>query len=198
MTERNYHNPAALAAMATGDFANAIAAATPGGIERQEAAGQRSLVSSFKRLPKDMDRATAEALGFVYGADEDELFVTVTAPEGWRMEATDHSMHNRIVDAAGNERGGVFYKAAFYDRRADGYWLTRFSTERKYDDEGGYLLKVVDRVGGAILNSEAVAGRTDGEDWEARHAREKAAEDRAFAFIEATHPDWRSPIAYWP
>jgi hypothetical protein len=198
MTERNYHNPAALAAMATGDFANAIAAATPGGIERQESAGQQSLVSNFKRLPKDMDRATAEAHGFVYGADDDELFVTVTAPKGWRMEATDHSMHNRIVDAAGNERGSVFYKAAFYDRRADGYWLTRFTTERKYGDEGGYELRVVDRVGGACLYSEAVDGRREDEAWDARDERQTAADKRAAAFIEATHPDWRNVLAYWP
>ena len=46
-------NPAALAAASRGDLANALIASTPGGIERQEAAGQRTLVESAM-LPKEI------------------------------------------------------------------------------------------------------------------------------------------------
>lgn len=44
--------PAAIVAALAGDTSNALAAMTPGGIEAQEAAGQRALVASTT-LPKD-------------------------------------------------------------------------------------------------------------------------------------------------
>ena len=71
-------NSATLAAASRGDLANLLVASTPGGIERQEAAGQRMLVASAM-LPKEIHGATREqltALGFKFGADVDELFVT--------------------------------------------------------------------------------------------------------------------------
>ena len=39
-------------------------------------------------------------------------------PQGWTRRATDHDMHSEILDEAGKIRISVFYKAAFYDRRA--------------------------------------------------------------------------------
>src|SRR5262245_36184498 len=110
--------PAALSALAKGDFENFIAASTPGGIEAQEKAGQAELVRSAK-LPKEgYLRETAEALGIVFSGDIDDLFVAVTLPTGWRLQATDHSMHSDLLDEQGRRRAGVFYKAAFYDRAA--------------------------------------------------------------------------------
>lgn len=121
-------NLAALAAASRGDLANALVASTPGGIERQEAAGQRTLVDSAM-LPKEISGATREqltALGFKFGADVDELFVTCELPPGWTTRGTDHSMHSDLLDEQGRKRAGIFYKAAFYDRRAD------MSMERRY------------------------------------------------------------------
>lgn len=90
-------------------------------IERLEAEGQRQLLKSTK-LPVDMsgERDKFEALGFVFGEVDpnDELFVDAVLPEGWNRKETDHSMWTKIVDDRGFERVGVFYKAAFYDRRA--------------------------------------------------------------------------------
>ena len=48
----------------------------------------------------------------------DDLFFNVVLPEGWEVRETDHSMHSDLFDAEGKRRGGIFYKAAFYDRRA--------------------------------------------------------------------------------
>lgn len=95
-----------------------------GAILRQEAEGQRQLVNSDK-LPTDMGgpgaQAEFEALGFTFGAEVpgDPLFRTATLPAGWTRQASDHSMHSHILDQHGRRRVGVFYKAAFYDRRAD-------------------------------------------------------------------------------
>lgn len=93
-----------------------------GHIEAQEARGQQELVASTD-LPSDT-RGTDEAfiaLGFSFGEPHahDPLFRPTTLPQGWTKTGTDHSMHSVIRDEQGRDRVGVFYKAAFYDRRAD-------------------------------------------------------------------------------
>lgn len=103
-----------LLVLATGD-SNAV-------IEGQERAGQAQLVHS-DRLPThldDSDQAVFEALGFTFGEPDpsDSLFRPATLPEGWKREAADHAMWSYIVDELGRRRVAIFYKAAFYDRRA--------------------------------------------------------------------------------
>lgn len=115
-------SPAALKALLSGDNKNFLAASTPGGIEAQEREGQ--IEQSFKdTLPKEMrgcTRADFEAMGIEFlGPDEDELFLKVKFPPGWRKRATEHSMHTELLDNEGRVRANIFYKAAFYDRRAN-------------------------------------------------------------------------------
>ncbi|WP_406168945.1 hypothetical protein [Streptomyces sp. NBC_00996] len=98
----------------------------PGGsdqaIAEQERAGQAQLVNS-EQLPTDLngdDQAAFEALGITFGEPTpgDPLFQSATLPEGWKREAADHDMWSYVVDRLGRRRVAVFYKAAFYDRRA--------------------------------------------------------------------------------
>ncbi|MFE3052303.1 hypothetical protein [Nocardia sp. NPDC059239] len=98
----------------------AMADGTDKYITDMEAAGQQQIVSS-SQLPKKGPWPEAEALGFIRGDDVpgDDLFVFATLPDGWKKVATDHAMHSKIVDEREVERVSVFYKAAFYDRRAD-------------------------------------------------------------------------------
>lgn len=147
-------NPAALSAAAKGDFANAIIAATPGGIERQEKAGQQALVASTD-MPKEMSpsREAFEKLGFKFGDDVDELFVKATLPPGWTRAATDHSMHSDVLDEKGRKRVGVFYKAAFYDRRADAHLVPRYRIDRDYDLPADELEVVVRDAGTEIYRT---------------------------------------------
>lgn len=91
-----------------------------GGMERQ---GQQQLVHS-DRLPTKVQHGTDEdflALGFTFGDPDpaDPLFRPATLPEGWSREGSDHAMWSYIVDTNGRQRVGVFYKAAFYDRKAE-------------------------------------------------------------------------------
>lgn len=94
-------------------------------IAGMEAAGQRQLVNS-DRLPVDMRvglngaRSEFEALGFTFGDPDpdDPLFCQATLPDGWRREPSEHDMWSYIVDETGTRRVEVFYKAAWYDRRA--------------------------------------------------------------------------------
>lgn len=92
----------------------------PNGIEAQEAQGGREMANATT-LPAEMrpGRAEFEALGFTFGepVKGDDLFVHATLPEGWERQA--HSaLWTHIMDERGIRRVVMFYKAAFYDRRA--------------------------------------------------------------------------------
>lgn len=89
-------------------------------IEAQEARGQKELVES-QHLPTHGLHEVARVLGIkvIDRVDGDDMFSRVELPEGWKVEPVpDHSMWSRLVDSNGVERAAVFYKAAFYDRRA--------------------------------------------------------------------------------
>jgi hypothetical protein len=91
-------------------------------VEAQEARGQRELVASdqIPVLLRNCTEADLTALGFVLGErnDDDPLFRDATLPAGWSKQPTSHSMWSEIVDDRGVVRFNVFYKAAFYDRKA--------------------------------------------------------------------------------
>ncbi|MGW6292446.1 hypothetical protein [Streptomyces sp. NPDC055058] len=125
------------------DPANAllmVAASTgPGGagqaIAEQERAGQAQLVHS-EQLPTGLDgddEAAFEALGFIFGEPTpgDPLFRQATLPEGWRKVPSDHDMWSHVTDQLGRRRASIFYKAAFYDRRA----FMRLNTLHAYVSE---------------------------------------------------------------
>ena len=134
-----------LAALAADNDADFLAAIMPGGIERQEAQGQAKLVASAM-LPKEMDgitRPELEALGFIFGTDADELFVNVQMPDGWRKEATDHSLWSDLRDDEGRKRASVGYKAAFYDRWAMLNWIPDANVISKHDEDAGTQLGII-------------------------------------------------------
>lgn len=92
------------------------------GILTQEAQGQQSLVNS-DTLPTKINQSDKEALEsfgvkFLGGAEGDDLFQYVELPEGWEKKPANHSMWSDLVDDKGRKRADIFYKAAFYDRRA--------------------------------------------------------------------------------
>ena len=97
---------------------------TPEKILEAEAAGQAELVERSNRLPREsnLSRDYMKSLGIAFGDDVDELFVHVVLPEGWKIEPTGHSMWSNLMDADGEIRAEIFYKAAFYDRRAEIWW----------------------------------------------------------------------------
>jgi hypothetical protein len=105
----------------------------PGGIEASERQGQQQLVES-DTLPAEMigrERALYEKLGFTFAGPVpgDNLFVFATLPPGWKKERSGHAMWSHIVDEHGKNRVAIFYKAAFYDRRADANLVSRYQFE---------------------------------------------------------------------
>lgn len=186
--------PAALAAVAAGDLHNAMIATMPGGIEAQESAGQAMLVAA-EQLPKECTGATREqlvALGFWFGADVDEIFVTARLPPGWQKVAGENAYWSRIYDEKGRERASIFYKAAFYDRRAHMSMSRRYSVGSYFDhptDPKRHQTQVLDgqRVIRVIGDSDRQAG------YEVQSAHEEAGR----IWLEDNFPRFRDPLAYW-
>jgi len=185
-------NLAALAAASLGDLTNALIASTPGGIERQEADGQQTLVNSAM-LPKKIRNATREqltALGFKFGPDIYELFVKCELPPGWKKHGTDHSMYSDLLDEQGRKRADIFYKVAFYDRRADMTMQRRYNVECWRDGSSDNMRRVDVTDCGNIIKE---FGEVKRDDWDGMGATSNAAK----AWLTEQHPEWQSPLACW-
>jgi hypothetical protein len=134
----------------------ALAGAGTGAIERQEAQGQREIVAS-EVLPADClhpgMKPLLERLGFVLGekVKGDDLFAHATLPPGWRREGSSHAMWSYILDDQGRKRVAIFYKAAFYDRRASTTFVGRF--EVRYPDNNADPRQIIDNKTGAVVFS---------------------------------------------
>jgi len=176
-----------------------INVANPGAIEAQEAAGQAEVVKS-DYIPTDMRRNTREqyeALGFVFlgPVEGDDLFQRVTLPAGWGRKATSHAMYSQIVDAQGRERCSVFYKAAYYDRRAHislehRYAATAYADScRRIAPDGTPEVRAIAIDAGAEVWSTTWRPEKIGEDpW----AGSDAALAEATAWLDTNHPQWQS------
>jgi hypothetical protein len=188
----SFRNPAAIGAFIKGDLENFAVAATPGGIEAQEAAGQAMLCAAAQ-LPKEMrgvTREQLEAIGFKFGEDVDELFVSCTLPPGWKKKATEHSMHSDLLDDKGRRRAGIFYKAAFYDRRADLNMSGRFGIHSYEDGSDEQHRRVVVKDGDTVVHMAGEYLRTN---YTEADRLEKSAE----AWLVERYPNWRDRLAYW-
>lgn len=185
-------NPAAVAAALKGDWKNATVASTPGGIERQEKEGQTALVASTN-MPIEIrpSREAFEKIGFVFGEPIDDVFCSATLPAGWTRKATAHSMHSVILDDKGRERVSVFYKAAFYDRRADARLICRYTTATTYPaDDGPHSVGICD-AGKVIIQCGSVpSGR-------AHMDALNELKEKARATLAREWPHYADPLAYW-
>lgn len=204
-------NPAALGALLNGDIENACIAASPGGIERQEAEGQQALVAHADRLPVDGtiagrygrevagQREQWEKVGFVFGEPlqgADKIFVACTFPKGWTLKETEHSMWNDLLDDKGRKRASVFFKAAFYDYNAHTFGLERrYTVGRNYASErdmkpNAIVVRDV-ATGEAIHSIQLTPEQAD------NYTLLDTLERQAEAWLDANYSDWKNPLAYW-
>jgi len=184
-------------------------------IEHMEAEGQRQFVGSDS-IPAEILQpygvevdveAELQKLGFELGEvfPSDPLFRGCSLPPGWKRAGTDHSMHSDILDEYGRPRIGVFYKAAFYDRRASMSFLhcLRRQTDYKLAEETGgktwrEYVEAQTKEGPKIL-FEVVKETPDATGWlcdENRAARDEAAK-KTEAFLTQNFPEHDNPFAYW-
>ncbi|MEI6280893.1 MAG: hypothetical protein WCP17_02750 [bacterium] len=191
----------------SGLIAEAMIFGAGASIERQEARGQRSFVESTT-LPTEIrggvdcnPEAALEAMGvkFLGVVEGDELFQNVELPKGWKKVADGHSMHSHLVDDKGRTRASIFYKAAFYDRRADMSLHSRYSVMFDYNRAGEEhigVTNVIDNVvdhDKVIYTTEPIAEVTNANEYQVS----KVATKLAIEWLDKNYPDWRSPAAYW-
>jgi hypothetical protein len=185
---------------------NLLVAITPGGIEEQEKMGQSQLTLTFDRLPRQIDepsgRHMLEQLGFVFGENLDDLFVSVEPPQGWTLRPSSHSMWSYVHDEQGRCRASVFYKAAFYDKSAHVSIDRRFGISRyQACDVDGHRIVAGDNLPEFVLceivdhdkSCVIVIGKRERTDYE----QADVLDARAEAWLEENKPDWRNPLAYW-
>ncbi len=134
--------------------------ATGCAIENQEARGQDEFVKS-DTLPTDIRpeaKAALEAAGakFLGPVPGDDVFQYATLPPGWTKKAGKHSMWSDLVDDKGRKRGGIFYKAAFYDRSANLSLVRRYNVRIDYDRGMAENVAVA-----RVLDGETVIHETD-------------------------------------
>lgn len=210
--------PAALGAAMRGDMDNFMVAMIPGGIEAQEAQGQRDLVSS-ERLPKDingyrfkgMDAKEVYALaGIEVVGEYDDIFLNVKLPTGWKLEPTDHSMWSKLLDEKGRERAAIFFKAAFYDRNADFSFTTRFRAtvepEDAYKTDVSYEEREKMPRYGRVYDGGKLVFQTEGrnpepstrKNWEKRDTQDQELISLAQNWLmENEYPEYEDPLKYW-
>lgn len=184
---------AALSALADGNPDNLMAAIMPGGIEAQEAKGQRDLVAAGDKLPKriqeyghDQDDAILGILGITITGEADDIFNYVTLPDGWTIRPTDHSMWSELVDNQERVRAGIFYKAAFYDRSAHIGFNCRYNLQSHFGRGKRQDYRVVDCADGSVLFTVPV--KTEWGDKE---------HDKAKRWLDKHFPDNEKSLAYW-
>lgn len=180
----------------------------PGMIKASEARGQAQLVEA-DQLPAEglpAARSALEAMGIeILGPTEgDPLFYDVRLPAGWKKVPTDHSMWSYLVDADGWKRAALFYKAAFYDRKAHMRLRHRYTYATRCLSDGtrivGYVIDEREppkdtpeyRI---IWQTEPLVFPTKQAAWDSdADARQDAA---CKAWLDENLPNWQDPLAYW-
>lgn len=167
-------------------------------IEQMEAQGQKELVQSDV-LPVDMSteaRRVLEYAGLAFGepVDGDPLFLHAQLPAGWTRQGSKHALHSYLLDEQGRKRASVFYKAAFYDRRAHLAVFRRFEAGLNIDypdcfpEEPAFGV-VMDAKKRELFRTEPVADSA----WEQRRGMLKVVE----SWLDTYKPWWKNPGAYW-
>lgn len=186
-----------------------------GHIEAMEARGTTQLAESFvlpsngliKEKSGDFNTCYAEwaekcGIKVLDLVKDDEIFVNVELPPGWKQERTDHGMWNKLLDDRGRRRAMIFYKAAFYDRSAHIQPKRRF--EATYvvnnDDYSDKRCWPVVKDLGEVIWKDAVLepgpspwNRDSGPVMQIDIARKRARE----WLVENGYPDYEDFNAYW-
>jgi len=174
-------------------------------IEKQEKEGQKETLNSDRIAKKGTkNRKLWESLGFVFGKDIDDLFVSVIFPEGWKIDATDHNMWCKLLDDQGRPRGAQFYKAAFYDRDASIHLDSRYHIETwPTDVDNKVTVNIVDKATNQSIRSFQVdklnpALFSTKDDFERDCYRKRSTlTEQAQTWLDENYPDYKDPLAYW-
>jgi len=160
-----------------------------GFIEDMEKQGQRELSESEVLPTRGLEscRELIESNGGSIGepVKGDEIFTSVTLPTGWKIKPTEHAMWSDLLDANGNKRAAMFYKAAFYDRSASISPSRRFSISNYASDREDMVQSaVVDAKGEVVFATESLPKTKNY--WEVQDVLESQLK----AYLDTNYPDW--------
>lgn len=175
-------------------------------IEDQEKQGQEEFINSI-RLPRKINfhagklNATEQysKMGIevlTTYSKENDLFLDVKLPEGWRKKPTDHSMWSDLFDDKGRKRALIFYKAAFYDRSSFINFLTRYTTKEiafaseKNPDKSWDCAREVVAID---LATQEIIFKSP----KHFHTGEVAADQLVDEWLTTHYPEWNDINAYW-
>lgn len=179
-------------------------------IETQEARGQADFVESttlpteYNTYDKYDPEGILKSFGVVFlgPVEGDPMFQYVNLPKGWKKKPTSHSMWSELVDDKGRKRASIFYKAAFYDRKASISLCRRYTYDQDYGeayDVGQLVVYVKD--GSSIIFTTTVRDivyREGGaKDYDVYDKIQKEAYTEAKNWLNVNFPDWEKYDAYW-
>lgn len=175
----------------------------PRAIENQEATGQQELVESQQlprkcNFPRGINAAEQyHKMGIkVFTSSKgDDLFLGVKLPNGWKKEATNHSMWNNLVDDKGRVRATFFYKAAFYDRDSFINFSTRYKCDCDFSEKGFLGYRVWDcEKNEVVFNAGKMADNYDDPNYfKIQDDLQKQCKD----FLNNNFPQHEDINAYW-
>lgn len=176
-------------------------------VERSEKREQENTVRN-ERLPIKANGHSISAeeqyakMGIEVIGAYDDLFFSVKLPKGWKIEATDHSMWNNLIDLNGKIRATFFFKGAFYDRDAFSNFERRYSWKDmpfdSYETNATYEERKTREHYGKVYDGDREIFSTD----EKHSHNEKWFEndeikEECLEFLNKNYPDWKSVDAYW-
>jgi hypothetical protein len=162
------------------------------GVPHQEKRGQSELVRSESLPTECSGKEALEAAGVRFGEpySDDPLFCSAELPAGWKKVSTSHSMYSDLLDEKGRKRAEIFYKAAFYDRKADMRATHRFMVSAYEDGADKEHLRVVVKDCGKVIHE---AGEYRKGDYKANEQLSAAAD----SWLKERYADWQNVAAYW-
>lgn len=133
----------------------------------------------------------------------DDLFYDVELPEGWKVEATDHSMWNNLVDDKGRVRATFFYKAAFYDRDAFINFNTRYRiiAEHVADPSSEYEVWKMSDYQGRVYDGDTIIYHTPSVPATGDYSKDDEIQKNLLedlkSYMDKNYPDYKDIHAYW-
>lgn len=166
-------------------------------IRQQESAGQSRFVAS-ETLPKECRNDVSQSeiyqkFGIEITGEADDLFNYVKLPDGWEKRATGHAKHSELIDEKNRVRALIFYKAAFYDRRADHSFCSRLSfTVASFDNPSDYSRDNA-LIAAYVMDNDRVLWKSEAYNQDQYYQ----AKDIATGWLNRNYPDWKNIFAYW-
>ncbi len=185
-------------------FPSWLLGGNPNAIEAQEARGQQELIESLQ-LPRKCNSPRGINAAEQYHkmgikvfttSKDDDIFMGVKMPTGWKKVATDHSMWNNLVDDKGRIRATIFYKAAFYDRDSFINFETRYQTGCDYFNDEKNPEKDWDQARIAYVKDANIGEKIWTSEKHFSDGQDKAYQDGK-NWLNENYPDWENINAYW-